>query len=207
MTTKEEIRKNIKSLCEQNKDSLAAQSKQICELILASPQYKNADQIFAYMALPDEVDLGEVIRSALHDGKKVALPKITDFEQGLMQFFYLNAVQALNKQTESGTLGISEPDPKLLQAVDAATIKDSSVLILVPGRAFTKDGDRLGRGKGFYDRFLSNRLLRCADPEPVEGRNDETLLNVTVAGVCFDFQIKKSLPVDDRDIRMDFIFY
>lgn len=199
MTTKEEIRKNIKSLCEQNKGQLSEQSVRICQSILASPQYKNAEQIFAYMALADEVDLGEVIKAALHDGKKVALPKITDFEQGLMQFFYLEAEQALNNQTESGTLGISEPDPQVLQPVDANTLKDSSVLILVPGRAFTKEGDRLGRGKGFYDRFLSNRLLRCA-------RNDEALLNVTVAGVCFDFQIKKSLPVDDRDIRMDLVF-
>ena len=199
MITKEEIRKNIKSLCEQNKGQLSEQSTRICQSILASPQYKNAEQIFAYMALADEVDLGEVIKAALRDGKKVALPKIMDFEKGFMQFFYLDTVQTLNSQTQAGTLGISEPDPKLLQAADANTLKDSSILILVPGRAFTKEGDRLGRGKGFYDRFLSNRLLRCA-------RNDEALLNVTVAGVCFDFQIKKSLPVDDRDIKMSRIY-
>ncbi|MBR4180500.1 MAG: 5-formyltetrahydrofolate cyclo-ligase [Treponema sp.] len=191
--SKQELRKSIKSLCEQNKDNLAAQSKQICELILASPQYKDAEQIFAYMALADEVDLGEVIRSALRDGKKVALPKIMDFEKGVMQFFYLDTVQTLNSQTQAGTLGISEPDPKLLQAADANTLKDSSILILVPGRAFTKEGDRLGRGKGFYDRFLADDLLRGAR-------------DAVMAGVCFDFQIKKSLPVDDRDIRMNLVF-
>ena len=101
--SKQELRKSIKSLCEQNKDNLAAQSKQICELILASPQYKDAEQIFAYMALADEVDLGEVIRSALRDGKKVALPKIMDFEKGVMKFFYLDTVQTLNSQTQAGT--------------------------------------------------------------------------------------------------------
>ncbi len=191
--SKQELRKSIKSLCEQNKDSLAAQSKRICELILASPQYKNAEQIFAYMALADEVDLGEVIKAALRDGKKVALPKIMDFEKGLMQFFYLDTVQTLNSQTQAGTLGISEPDPQVLQPVDATTLKDSSILILVPGRAFTKEGDRLGRGKGFYDRFLADDLLRSAR-------------DAVMAGVCFDFQIKKSLPVDDRDIRMDLVF-
>ena len=191
--SKQELRKSIKSLCEQNKDNLAAQSKQICELILASPQYKDAEQIFAYMALADEVDLGEVIRSALRDGKKVALPKIMDFEKGVMQFFYLDTVQTLNSQTQAGTLGISEPDPQVLQPVDANTLKDSSILILVPGRAFTKEGDRLGRGKGFYDRFLADDLLRGAR-------------DAVMAGVCFDFQIKKSLPVDDRDIRMNLVF-
>jgi 5-formyltetrahydrofolate cyclo-ligase len=191
--SKQELRKSIKSLCEQNKDSLAAQSKRICELILASPQYKNAEQIFAYMALADEVDLGEVIKAALRDGKKVALPKIMDFEKGVMQFFYLDTVQTLNSQTQAGTLGISEPDPQVLQPVDATTLKDSSILILVPGRAFTKEGDRLGRGKGFYDRFLADDLLRSAR-------------DAVMAGVCFDFQIKKSLPVDDRDFKMDLVF-
>ena len=193
MTTKEEIRKNIKSLCEQNKGQLSEQSVRICQSILASPQYKNAEQIFAYMALADEVDLGEVIKAALRDGKKVALPKIMDFEKGLMQFFYLDPVQTLNSQTQAGTLGISEPDPKLLQAADANTLKDRSILILVPGRAFTREGDRLGRGKGFYDRFLADDLLRGAR-------------DAVMAGVCFDFQIKKSLPVDDRDIKMSRIY-
>ena len=193
MTTKEEIRKNIKSLCEQNKGQLSEQSVRICQSILASPQYKNAEQIFAYMALADEVDLGEVIKAALRDGKKVALPKIMDFEKGVMQFFYLDTVQTLNSQTQAGTLGISEPDPKLLQAADATTLKDNSILILVPGRAFTKEGDRLGRGKGFYDRFLADDLLRGAR-------------DAVMAGVCFDFQIKKSLPVDDRDIKMSRIY-
>ena len=193
MTTKEEIRKNIKSLCEQNKGQLSEQSVRICQSILASPQYKNAEQIFAYMALADEVDLGEVIKAALRDGKKVALPKIMDFEKGLMQFFYLDTVQTLNSQTQAGTLGISEPDPQVLQPVNANTLKDSSILILVPGRAFTKEGDRLGRGKGFYDRFLADDLLRGAR-------------DAVMAGVCFDFQIKKSLPVDDRDIKMSRIY-
>ena len=130
MTPKEEIRKNIKSLCEQNKGQLSEQSVRICQSILASPQYKNAEQIFAYMALADEVDLGEVIKAALRDGKKVALPKIMDFEKGLMQFFYLDTVQTLNSQTQAGTLGISEPDPQVLQPADANTLKDSSILIL-----------------------------------------------------------------------------
>ena len=192
---KKEIRTQIKELCYQNAEQLAAKSSAICKKILASSEYQNAQIIFAYMALPDEVDLTDVIKQALQDGKKVALPKIISKEDGIMQFFYLDPQKALAQQTSSGAYGIPEPDENLPAAPDP-TLK---TLILVPGRAFTKDGDRLGRGKGYYDRFLGDGLLRCA-------RNDGKRPNITFAGVCFDFQIKKSLPVDDRDVKMDVVY-
>ena len=152
------------------------------------------------MALPDEVDLSPVIYEALKQGKKVAVPKIINQQRAEIQFFYLNKSQNFGSQTQSGTFGIAEPDPSQLEA---AEFSGNTTLILVPGRAFTKEGDRLGRGKGYYDKYLGDRLLRCArNDEGVSAHND-----VVVAGVCFDFQIKKSLPVDDRDIKMDMIFY
>ena len=144
------------------------------------------------MALPDEVDLTEIIKASLRDGKKVAVPKIMDFDKGVMQFFYLDGAQQLNAQTESGTLGINEPDENLLTPVNLDELKNKKTLILVPGRAFTTSGNRLGRGKGFYDRFLGSELCRGEQ--------------VVMAGVCFDFQIKKSLPIDDRDIKMDLVY-
>ena len=188
---KQEIRKEIKSLCKENADRLAGESERICKRIIESEQYEKAEVILAYMALADEVHLSAVISDALKKNKKVAVPKITDFENGVMHFFYLDAVQALSSQTQSGTLGINEPDEQKASPLNINEIKNKNILILVPGRAFTKKGDRLGRGKGFYDRFLGNGL-----------RSN----NVVLAGVCFDFQIKKSLPVDDRDIKMDIVF-
>ena len=188
---KQSIRQEIKSLCSQNADKIAEKSGIICQKIISSLEYERAKVVLAYMALKDEVNLGLVILDALKKGKKVAVPKIMDFEKGEMQFFYLDGKQALNSQTESGTLGISEPDENLLVPVNLNKLKNKKTLILVPGRAFTLSGDRLGRGKGFYDRFLSE----LKDKK-----------NITLAGVCFDFQIKKSLPIDDRDIKMDRIF-
>ena len=197
--TKQDIRQEIKVLCSQHADELAEKSAFICQKIITSKEYITANEVFAYMALKDEVNLGLVILDALKKGKKVAVPKIMDFERGIMQFYYLDGKQALNSQTESGTLGISEPDENLLTPVNLNELKNQKALILVPGRAFTKDGDRLGRGKGFYDRFLSDRLLRSA-------RNDKARNDITLAGICFDFQIKKSLPTSDRDIKMDILF-
>ena len=188
---KKEIRLLIKNLISQNQDTLAEKSVSICNKIISSPQFQNSKEIFAYMALPDEVDLTPVILDALEKGKNVALPKIISQSENTIKFFYLDKTKKLTEQTATGTYNILEPDESLPATPDPT----KKTLILVPGRAFTKEGDRLGRGKGYYDRYLGDRLLRCA-------RND-----VVVAGVCFDFQIKKSLPVDDRDIKMDMIFY
>ena len=188
--TKQEIRKEIKVLCSQNSGLLAQKSTEICKKILSSPQYTTATTIFAYMALPDEVDLTPVIMDALQNGKSVAVPKIISQTDNIIKFFYLDKSKNLTEQTATGTYNILEPDESMPATPDPA----QKTLILVPGRAFTKEGDRLGRGKGYYDRFLSDGLSRCAG-------ND-----VVLAGVCFDFQIKKSLPIDDRDIKMDLVF-
>ncbi len=202
---KSEIRKQIKELINLNINSLQDQSRAVCDSILKSSCFIEAEEIFAYMALEDEVNLQTVILTALKEGKKLALPKIISQKDGIIQFFYLDSSKKLEEQIQNGTYNILEPDENLPATLDPT----KKTLILVPGRAFTKEGDRLGRGKGYYDRFLGNGLLRYADPEPVEGRNDDnafTRNNIVLAGVCFDFQIKKSLPVDDRDIKMDIVF-
>ena len=183
--SKSDIRKEIKELINKNISTLASQSRMICKKIIESEEYKSSSEIFAYMALPDEVDLLEVIKQALQDGKKVALPKIISKTDNIMQFFYLDPQKALAQQTSNGAYGIPEPDENLPAAPDPAL----KTLILVPGRAFTKDGDRLGRGKGYYDRFLAKKRLP----------------NITVAGVCFDFQVLSELPTDPNDVKMDII--
>ncbi len=185
--TKQEIRQEIKSLCSQNADKLAEKSALICKNILSSKQFVEATEIFVYMPLPDEVDLTEVIKTALQDGKKVALPKIISKEDGIIKFFYLDPQKTLTQQTAEGTFGILEPD-ETLPANPDTTLK---TLILVPGRAFTKDGARLGRGKGYYDRYLAKKRLP----------------NVSIAGVCFGFQIVETLPTDANDICMDTLFF
>jgi 5-formyltetrahydrofolate cyclo-ligase len=196
LVDKKEIREKMKVLCLQNKEVLAEKSALICKNILSSKQFVEATEIFVYMPLPDEVDLTEVIKTALQDGKKVALPKIISKEDGIIKFFYLDPQKTLTQQTAEGTFGILEPD-ETLPANPDTTLK---TLILVPGRAFTKDGARLGRGKGYYDRYLAKEIVGSS---PTMTRSSH---HITLAGVCFDFQIKKSLPTDDRDIKMDVLF-
>ena len=185
---KKEIRKKIKGLCLQHQEELAKKSGLICKKILASSFYQSAGQIFAYMALADEADLTPVIKDALARGKKVALPKIISQEQGIISFYYLDQSKEIKNQTASGFYGILEPE----QDLPAATSSELKTLVLVPGRAFTKKGDRLGRGKGYYDRLLANLT-------------DKT--NIKKIGICFDFQLLPELPTDANDIKMDDVIY
>ena len=183
---KSAIRTYIKDLIKKNISTFASSSRMICEKIIASEEYKAASEIFAYMALFDEVDLTDVIKQAIRDGKRVAVPKIISKDEGIMEFFYLDSQKALAEQTTDGAYGILEPD----ETLPASPNLNSHTLILVPGRAFTKDGARLGRGKGYYDRYLAKKRLP----------------NVSIAGVCFGFQVLAEVPTDPTDVKMDLIF-
>jgi len=193
--SKSTIRQVIKELINKNISTLSSSSQRICKEIIASEEYKAASEIYAYMALSDEVDLTDVIKQAIKDGKRVALPKIISKEDGIMEFYYLDAQKSLVEQTSVGAFGILEPD----ETLPASPNPDSHTLILVPGRAFTKGGARLGRGKGYYDRYLAKEIVGLS---PTMTR----LPNVTVAGVCFGFQVLAEVPTDLNDIKMDLIF-
>lgn len=140
------------------------------------------------MALPDEADLSTVISKALELGKKVYIPKV--FPESTTIEFYRALPQS---KTSKGSYGIEEPEvssqSECFEPEKLSPEENNRSLILVPGRAFTQDGRRLGRGKGYYDKYLA-RIKKGA----------------VLAGVCLQFQLLSDLPADAHDIRMDFIF-
>lgn len=183
---KSEIRKRIKTNIAENINILPLESKLVCEKILDSEEYKKAYYIFAYMALNDEVDLSLLIQKALSENKTVAIPKINR-ENMTMNFFHYHNQKS---ETADGYCKIKEPvdDAKI---IDIEKLQNHKVLILVPGRAFTEEGGRLGRGKGFYDKYLA-KLLSLISSD-----------NVFLLGVAFSCQIVKELPLDNHDILMN----
>lgn len=158
------------------------ESFRICKEICGSDAFKNAGVVFAFMPLNDEVNIGGVITEAFLKNKKVAVPLITD-KNGLMTFHWISEETEMNK----GSFGIYEPainpaDPSFVQ---------TNALLLIPGMAFSNKGKRLGRGKGFYDRFLSSYPDRFIK-----------------AGVCFNFQLMEDegFPSDENDMPVDMLF-
>ena len=183
--TKQELRQKIKIELSQNKQNFEKWSKSICKNIINSEFYQKAQIVYAYMALPDEVDLSVLIDDALCKNKTVYVPKVVPNSNKMIFFDYSKC------QFENGSFGILEPKTKNIDEEKIAG--DQTAIFLVPGRVFGEDGERIGRGKGFYDIYLSNFL-------------NTQKKSVLVAGVCFPIQIGKQVPTTEHDIKMDQIF-
>ena len=183
--TKQELRQKIKIELSQNKQNFEKWSKLICQNIINSEFYQKAQIVYAYMALPDEVDLSVLIDDALCKNKTVFVPKVVPNSNKMIFFDYSKC------QFENGSYGILEPKTEDIK--EEKITGDQTVIFLVPGRVFGEDGERIGRGKGFYDIYLSNFLKTQKK-------------SVLVAGVCFPIQIGKQVPTTEHDIKMDQIF-
>lgn len=183
--TKQELRQKIKIELSQNKHNFEKWSKSICQNIINSEFYQKAQIVYAYMALPDEVDLSVLIDDALCKNKTVFVPKVVPNSNKMIFFDYSKC------QFENGSFGILEPKTEDIKEEKIAG--DQTAIFLVPGRVFGEDGERIGRGKGFYDIYLSNFLKTQKK-------------SVLVAGVCFPIQIGKQVPTTEHDIKMDQIF-
>lgn len=130
-----EIRKNIK-----NKEEI---DKSIFNKIVNLEEYKQSDLILTYVSLKEEVDTIKLIKYSLEEGKRVAIPKCKGND---ITFCYIDSLEDLKE----GNFGILEPETNEI-------VKDfDNSICIVPGIAFDKENNRIGYGRGFYDRFLEN---------------------------------------------------
>lgn len=175
--TKQEIRVNIKGL---KRELSLAQIRRYSDFIQGQlfqhPFYLSCSQIFCYVSFNQEVITRDIISMALSQGKKVTVPKIVKDE---MKFFFLESFEEL----EPGILGILEP----VTDKEAIPLTTEQNLVIVPGIAFDYSRNRIGYGKGYYDRFFLKH-------------NSVKMNKVALA---YDFQILEQLPVDDYDEKVD----
>lgn len=168
-----EIREKKRAMLEAE---MISRSEKLGALFVQSQAYQNANTVYGYLPYNQEVRTVPMLEQALRDGKRVAVPKIYG---DTMRFIYLNDLS----KVEKNTMGIPEP------VEDGPVAEDKTALVLMPGLAFTKQGDRMGYGGGFYDRFLA-----------------EEQDHPTVA-LCYDFQIVESLPTEEFDIPVDTVLW
>lgn len=144
------------------------------------PRLAEARIILAYYSLPDEVNTHQLIDDLLADGKTVLLPTVIG--EGLMEWH----VYSSKSELKNGAFGIGESAGELYSGFSKYTSpSEKQMIALVPGVAFDAVGRRLGRGKGYYDRFLA------------------THPHIYKIGVCFDFQKVMEVPVDEQDVPVD----
>lgn len=150
----------------------AAASAYILRRFLALPEYRDAHRIFLYLSMPTEPDTRPLLRRALEDGKAVYVPKcVGDGEMLAVRIHSFNALAP-------GAYGILEPTD-CSETIEA----DALDLIVVPCVAASKDGRRLGHGKGYYDRFLKNGA-------------DKTVC------LCFAAALSDDIPTEPTDVVM-----
>ena len=149
---------------------------------IESPLYRYAPLILAFVSVGTEINTYPLLTKMLDDKKNVAIPGTTDTD---MTFRMLSLELPLSKQLRRGNFGIEEP-VKSLEPVYPESLPAGTV-ILVPGLAFSEDGCRLGKGKGYYDRYIER--------VPVE---------TVLVGYAFQLQIAETVPCGDLDKKVDY---
>jgi 5-formyltetrahydrofolate cyclo-ligase len=161
----------------------AALSSQVCRRVMALDAFTTADTVMMFLPLPGEVDICPIALRCFQTGRTVCVPRV-DWERKRMRAVEIRDIDANLHETRHGVREPSAGRPIPLEQIG---------LVLVPGLAFDAQGGRLGRGGGFYDRFLEPG----ADNDRLRSRNWFT------CGVCFDFQVVDRVPTDENDIRLD----
>lgn len=202
---RKEIRTKIREWIALN--DLESVSKSLCDKILSLDEYRKADVVLAYIPMKNEADCVPAVLDALGKGKAAAVPKCFPESSG-MDFYVLKNELPLESQLESGSYGIKEPR-NFLERIDfdePADYEDKNsvktkkisrnarIFVIVPGLAFSKDGKRLGKGKGFYDRFFEKL-----------GKNGYK--NIFLCGLCFPCQISSDVPCGEFDREVDLVLF
>lgn len=171
------------------RDSLAAS-----EFLVKSRIWQNAASVFLFYATEFEIDTEPVIYEGIKAGKSIYLPRI--IKKGEMVFIRVWDKSCNAKKLpplEKNRFGIMEPvmPEGGILPVPPVSEGEIPVLVLVPGRAFTKNGERLGLGGGFYDRYL--KMLKEKIPPGY----------LVFTGYCFNEQIMDYVPLESHDVKMD----
>lgn len=146
---KQTIRKNILAQREQlTADTRATYSAAITERLIQLPEYQQANTVLGYINFGTEFESSLWVVRALAEGKRLALPKVNHHTNQLDLYW----VDDLESQLAMGLWGIREPIVERCEKLDKL---NDIEFILLPGVAFSRDGARLGYGKGYYDKLLA----------------------------------------------------
>lgn len=137
--------------------------------------FKNSDTFLVYISVNNEVGTSDLILYLLENDKKVAVPFCKD---KIMEFYYINSPDDLI----TGRFGIPSVDTDKAEKAE----NFDNALCIVPAVSFDNNGNRLGYGGGYYDRFLSE--------------ND-----IPTVGLCYQRCVSEALPTEETDIKIDYV--
>jgi len=175
---KRELRKRMRSLrAALPQSALQERSSLIAARVLELDAWKRAATVALFSSMPDEVQCEALVAAARASGKRVVLPVVVDDEPGLR--FRLGWAEGREYPRAMSAFGIEEPTEE-----SPLVAFDSIDLVLVPALALADNGQRIGYGRGYYDRTLP----RCARARWV--------------AVAFDFQMLAEVPTRSGDVAV-----
>lgn len=172
----QELKKQLRKEVAQHKkqysaQALAAFSFSAVNILQSINDFESAQTVCLYHSLPDEINTHGIIEK-FYKQKNIILPVVVGDNLLLKPYKGI-------EHTTSGPFGIIEP-ALYIEPISPETID----LIVIPGMAFDRNGNRLGRGRGFYDRLLKT-------------------VKAPRIGICFDFQLVGNVPTEPFDVRMN----
>ena len=168
-----QLKKNLLNIDEQQRSE---KSRKACENLLGLSQFEEAETVMMYLSLPYEIDTSEAILHCWQAGKIVAVPKIS-WEQRHMIPVKINSLET---GFSTGTSGLRNPIsgvPVPFEDID---------FVVTPALGFDRQGNRLGRGGSYYDRFFANNQLKAHK-----------------CGFAFAEQLIDTIPVTEHDKPVD----
>lgn len=176
---KEKIRHQVREqLKNQSPQIRELKSEAILKRLALDPDFQKSKTVMFYVSADREVDTAALLKDSLQSGRTVLVPFVDHPNTRIIPV----RIHDWAKELIPGSYGILEPRPDLAKPFDA----DKIDFVLVPGLAFDRSGNRIGRGKGYYDRFLSTLSPRAKR-----------------YGLAFDFQLFESIPSASNDVSMD----
>lgn len=166
------------------------------------PEWEKVLSALVFISLKDEINTLPIIETALGAEKRIFVPKI---ERDTMIFCRIDRQILpqgdrnieLPENLVTGAFGILEP---VAGSGAALAPEDFPALVITPGRAFDRHGRRLGRGRGYYDRFFA-----ALDAGSLHGAPAGSPLPYTAIGLCLNCQLLEEVPAENHDKTMDAI--
>lgn len=173
---KKELRSKLRAeLAALPPEQIQEQSQRAADLLFQQPEYRRAEIMMIYLSLPHEADTTAIVLQAWQDRKKIVAPQVLWESRQMMPI----EIRNLDEDIGSNQFGIREPIrgmPIPIELID---------LVIVPGLGFDPFGNRLGRGRGFYDRFLGKlgaKAITC--------------------GFALELQMVDSIPAAHHDVKV-----
>jgi len=187
---KQALRKDVKvKVAALSDEEKRRQSDVVIQLLLNNLEWKKSERISLFLSMKDEIQTNDILKAAWSQNKQLFIPRYVGSSMDMLRLY-----------SEQDYDSLPETVWKIKQPSVDDTSREEAIatggldLVLMPGLAFSPQGQRLGRGKGYYDTFLHRYVEKL-------GKSPRTI------ALAFTEQIYESVPVHEHDMLVDIVLY